>query len=571
MAVYFKLVLEEIRVETFADKYSYFTSEINLLQLIPTSLVFAFKVAAWIEAKENEPSCALQEWDACFIEDPDYSDSELSKSIGRWETEIVSLEESLENVPPVEDINEQLETVVSDLRKVSSNLNRIMTERERIRSDEESVKRQLDNYKRQIQRLEDTRNQREEEMRKCSQHTYDALQWLRANQYRFKEMVIEPTMLVVTVKDPAKAKFVEAAIPFRDMTSFVCQNTEDLHLFVQETRERQGLKINAVQPPAEDLSDFKPKKKLIDLKKFGFQSYLIDLIEAPNAVLRYLCKTCYIHDTPLGNDQTDMNVSCVADQSGLIRFFTPTSSCSVKQSKYGLHDKSTRISRVRSARFLDVQMDMERHRELLQQCQELRQESQQHGDRDRKLQVDEEGLRKQESDLRQQKKDLSTKKGLKKKVEMDIQTRRKRIEESNTQDAIDLKREELKMRQSMRKINEKRVQLAALLQGIMEDCRDVVLKRIRLAFRHAQLANESEMLQAAQRDAISTLKDAEDATSDGVSLATGSKLDSSTYSAALFLLSSKPFSRSPVSTSYDTAGSTHTDRFKRSCNDDSGG
>ena len=35
--------------------------------------------------------------------------------------------------------------------------------------------------------------------------------------------------------------------------------------------------------------------------------------------------------------------------------------------------------------------------------QELRQESQQHGDRDRKLQVDEEGLRKQESDLRQQK------------------------------------------------------------------------------------------------------------------------------------------------------------------------
>ena len=38
----------------------------------------------------------------------------------------------------------------------------------------------------------------------------------------------------VTVKDPAKAKFVEAAIPFRDMTSFVCQNTEDLHLFVQE-------------------------------------------------------------------------------------------------------------------------------------------------------------------------------------------------------------------------------------------------------------------------------------------------------------------------------------------------
>ena len=30
MAAYFKVVLEEIGVETFTDKYSYFTSETNL-------------------------------------------------------------------------------------------------------------------------------------------------------------------------------------------------------------------------------------------------------------------------------------------------------------------------------------------------------------------------------------------------------------------------------------------------------------------------------------------------------------------------------------------------------------
>jgi chromosome segregation ATPase len=376
-----------------------------------------------------------------------------------------------------------------------------MSERDRIRVDEESVKRQLESCKQQIRQLEDTRNQREQELTKRSRDTYCALQWLRTNQDRFKEAVIEPMMLVITVKDPSKAKFVEAAIPFRDMTAFVCQNTEDLHLFLQETHERQNLKINAVQPPPEELSQFKPKKPLSDLKRFGFQSYLLDLMEAPHAVLRYLCKTSFIHDIPVGNEQTDQNISDVADKSGLVRFFTPSSLCAVKVSRYGSHDKSTRISALRNPRFLDVQMDIERHSELQLRCQDLRANSQRHTDQDRKLKVKEEQLRKEENELRQQKKDLSTRKGMKRKLENDICTRRKMIEDSNANDAVDLKREECKMKMKIQEVNKERVRLAATWQTIMEECHELVLKRICLALRHAVLANECERCQTAQRDA----------------------------------------------------------------------
>ena len=432
------------------------------------------------------------------------------KKIDHWKAEITSFEGELEKALPLEQISGQLEGVVQDLRGVSSELNKLMSERDRIRSDEESVKRQLDSCKQQIHQLEDTRNQREQELRKVSRDTYNALQWLRANQDRFKEPVIEPIMLVVNVKDPSKAKFVEAAIPFRDMTAFVCQNTEDLHLFLQETRERQKLKINAVQPPSEELSQFKPKKPLSGLKIFGFQSYLIDLIEAPHAVLRYLCKTSHIHDIPVGDEQTDQNISDVADRSGLVRFFTPSSSCSVKVSRYGSHDKSTRISTVRNPRFLDVQMDVERHSELQLRCRELRADSQTHSEQDCRLKVKEEQLRKEESRLRQQKKDLLTRKGMKKKLENDIRTRRKLIEDSNSNDAVDLAREECNMKEKMQEVNKERVKLAATLQTIMEECHDLVLKRICLALRHAVLANECERLQAAHRDANSALSEMEE-------------------------------------------------------------
>lgn len=55
-------------------------------------------------------------------------------------------------------------------------------------------------------------------------------------------------------------------------------------------------------------------------RKFGFQSYLLDMLDGPAPILNYLCKTYRIHDVPLGTEETAKHASNVP--SHIRVFFT---------------------------------------------------------------------------------------------------------------------------------------------------------------------------------------------------------------------------------------------------------
>ena len=63
----------------------------------------------------------------------------------------------------------------------------------------------------------------------------------------------------VNVRDPQHAKYIETTIPFKDMRSFVCEDAEDMEVFLKSVRDEQGLQINAVMAPDTALSSFKPE------------------------------------------------------------------------------------------------------------------------------------------------------------------------------------------------------------------------------------------------------------------------------------------------------------------------
>lgn len=54
----------------------------------------------------------------------------------------------------------------------------------------------------------------------------------------------------MNMKDPAMAKYVEHHISFNDMRAFVCENSDDMNLFMDILREQQKLKVNAVIIPS---------------------------------------------------------------------------------------------------------------------------------------------------------------------------------------------------------------------------------------------------------------------------------------------------------------------------------
>jgi len=59
------------------------------------------------------------------------------------------------------------------------------------------------------------------------------------------------------------AKYLESFISFNDMRAFVCENSEDMNLFMDVMRDEQKLRINAVKtPPGFNLDTLKPRHPL---------------------------------------------------------------------------------------------------------------------------------------------------------------------------------------------------------------------------------------------------------------------------------------------------------------------
>ena len=113
--------------------------------------------------------------------------------------------------------------------------------------------------------------------------------------------------------------------------------------------------MNAVAPPETPLANFKPKRSIDQIKyvvlhlfiqleifsfalilasvvrlimnginfifrKWGFRNYLNELFTAPDAVMRYLCENCRIHEIPLGNELTQKHADEVLGVVTLLLF-----------------------------------------------------------------------------------------------------------------------------------------------------------------------------------------------------------------------------------------------------------
>ena len=57
--------------------------------------------------------------------------------------------------------------------------------------------------------------------------------------------------------NPADAKLVESHISFNDLKSFVCEDPDDLDLFMRKMKNELRLRVNAVKAPDQPAESFK--------------------------------------------------------------------------------------------------------------------------------------------------------------------------------------------------------------------------------------------------------------------------------------------------------------------------
>lgn len=71
----------------------------------------------------------------------------------------------------------------------------------------------------------------------------------------------------MNIKHPQAAKYVESSIAYRDLTSmFLFEDSDDMHYFVTEVRDKLRLVVHAALVPNNSISQFVPPKPIEQLK-----------------------------------------------------------------------------------------------------------------------------------------------------------------------------------------------------------------------------------------------------------------------------------------------------------------
>ncbi|XP_035898995.1 structural maintenance of chromosomes protein 5 [Anopheles stephensi] len=266
-----------------------------------------------------------------------------------------------------EQIRQKISGIDAKESKIRGENDLLMGRRQELNQKIESdLKPEMMSIERNIATIENVANAKLKILQTRFEGTYRAVLWLRDNQHLFQGKIYEPMILELNVPVLENVPFLENTIGVRDLIAFTCEHTEDMNLFLKKTREEMRIEgVNAIQSdPAEELH-YKPRYPIGSLKRFGFHTYLIDMLEAPFPVLNGLCKLYGLQNIPVGGADSAKYVSSLPDEISV--FFTPSHRFQVSKSRY-TGEKSTRSDALQVKNLLNRSTD---HALLAQKRQQL--------------------------------------------------------------------------------------------------------------------------------------------------------------------------------------------------------
>ena len=203
-------------------------------------------------------------------------------------------------------------------------------------------------------------------------------------------------------------------------------------------------------------------------RRFGFQSYIREAIDAPDAILRYLCLYQNIHSVPYGDKETQTNIKQIIPQiKNLRRIYTSSHQYSFNKSRYS--DDITSVSmEVPPAYYLTSSVDsqelneaIEREKQKKEEIDELEKQLQKLSEETRKTEKLIEQIKSEQTRLRERMVHIQS-------FEKKIQAKELQLEKLSSQ-KIDIVEEAKKKNQLLAEYAKKRV-------SIFNDCHEYAKK-----------------------------------------------------------------------------------------------
>ncbi|KAJ2790871.1 Structural maintenance of chromosomes protein 5, partial [Coemansia guatemalensis] len=277
------------------------------------------------------------------------------ENIARLRTEIADLEAAHDLEPP-DDGSRELAQVGAELNqeklKMTNEIIQLQDEQKALTRTGRQLSSEMTRSDSQLRDLDNVELQRRETLRRFNEDTFRALEWLEQNRKLFKQHVFSPVCLEASVRDARYANLIETVVGASTLRTFVAQSEEDYHTFTREVNDRQRLRVDIVCF-RRALDSFQAPQPRDTLQRLGFDGYVLDFIEAPQAVLAALCGRDKIHEIPLALGRVD---SDRIEQQQLFReYIADGTRFTISRGRYGTRAATVVTSRVRpNARLLSA-------------------------------------------------------------------------------------------------------------------------------------------------------------------------------------------------------------------------
>lgn len=262
--------------------------------------------------------------------------------------------------------------LVSGIKEADAEIDKILKKVAQARSCENEVREKASQINQSVRASEhkleqlDSVTQKKLQLLSNFEDVCKAYEWLQVNRDKFQKQIYGPIFMEVNVANPQHARYMEHIVSWKDLVAFVCEDPKDMSNLLRTVRDGMKLKINAItsSPPERSIEEeFPPKIPISQLRQFGFESYLINSIEGPPAILKYFCKLNGFHLIPFGSNKIDNSLDSIP--MDLRSFFSESTFYRITYSKYS-GEKIQSVTNVGGSRFLSFSVN----RDLVQKCNE---------------------------------------------------------------------------------------------------------------------------------------------------------------------------------------------------------
>ncbi|KAK0563559.1 Structural maintenance of chromosomes protein 5 [Tilletia horrida] len=305
----------------------------------------------------------------------DQRETQRKKEIEKLKGEIRDLKAAIQNPPETvstQSSDTQVKQIRMRIRADGSERSDIKMKIDEIHLENRSLRSTLDDARRKLENLDNNRHQRFVSLEHVDQSIGPAVRWLRDNKQLFSGTVYEPVAMEASIKDNKYANAVETCMSWPSFKTFVCELRSDYDIFTRELIDKQKLRLNVYEVEGFDDSLTSSAYPQELLNQYGFESTAIELIDAPDAIKKFLSQTHALNKIPisLNSNPSAQLLDQITSQRLFQRFVFGNQLYNVTISSYGNRSASTATRNLKASRNFGQPVDQTLKQDLERRIRE---------------------------------------------------------------------------------------------------------------------------------------------------------------------------------------------------------